>query len=236
MSLNCIFLWFFLFLLFQEIAPQYTGVLHGIIWCYFILVVNFEYCWHVISTFMDAFTFDEIIFLTSYRNIWFTLIIVSYHIFQCHLNCCSCCSLMLDKTSAAFIIICWDLLFVNLEIVNNKLTTNGSYLTWNKIRCALHYLNFKMLFCVNVCNFFFFFIFTFWITGIANTGGTLAAIIGTVGAGFFVELMGSFQGFLLLTALLYFCSAVFYIIFSTGERVNFDEPGKSFIMIYLKLV
>ncbi|GLT37641.1 hypothetical protein SLA2020_119450 [Shorea laevis] len=59
--------------------------------------------------------------------------------------------------------------------------------------------------------------------GLSNTAGTLAAIVGTVGAGFFVELVGSFQGFLLFTSLLYFLSALFYIIFSTGERVNFDE-------------
>lgn len=59
--------------------------------------------------------------------------------------------------------------------------------------------------------------------GISNTAGTLAAIVGTVGAGFFVELVGSFQGFLLLTSLLYFLASIFYILFSTGERVNFDE-------------
>ncbi|XP_076914112.1 putative anion transporter 4, chloroplastic [Bidens hawaiensis] len=59
--------------------------------------------------------------------------------------------------------------------------------------------------------------------GISNTAGTLAAILGTVGAGFFVELVGSFQGFLLLTSLLYFSAAMFWNIFSTGERVNFDE-------------
>ncbi|KAF5727348.1 anion transporter 4 chloroplastic [Tripterygium wilfordii] len=59
--------------------------------------------------------------------------------------------------------------------------------------------------------------------GISNTAGTFAAILGTVGAGYFVELMGSFRGFLLLTSLLYFLSALFYIVFSTGERVNFDE-------------
>lgn len=63
--------------------------------------------------------------------------------------------------------------------------------------------------------------------GISNTAGTLAAIVGTVGAGFFVEMVGSFQGFLLLTSLLYFLSALFYIIFSTGERVNFDETAVS---------
>ncbi|KAH0997476.1 hypothetical protein GBA52_021340 [Prunus armeniaca] len=60
--------------------------------------------------------------------------------------------------------------------------------------------------------------------GISNTGGTLAAILGTVGAGFFVELVGSFQGFLLFTSLLYVLAALFYNVFSTGERVNFDEP------------
>ncbi|PON42770.1 Major facilitator, partial [Parasponia andersonii] len=60
--------------------------------------------------------------------------------------------------------------------------------------------------------------------GLSNTAGTFAAILGTVGAGFFVELVGSFQGFLLLTALLYFLAAFFYNLFSTGERVNFDEP------------
>ncbi|KAI3760536.1 hypothetical protein L1987_50931 [Smallanthus sonchifolius] len=59
--------------------------------------------------------------------------------------------------------------------------------------------------------------------GMSNTAGTLAAIIGTVGAGYFVELVGSFQGFLLLTALLYFSASLFWNIYSTGERVNFDE-------------
>ncbi|KAI3750140.1 hypothetical protein L2E82_20766 [Cichorium intybus] len=59
--------------------------------------------------------------------------------------------------------------------------------------------------------------------GMSNTAGTLAAIIGTVGAGYFVELVGSFQGFLLLTAVLYFSAALFWNMFSTGERVNFDE-------------
>ncbi|KAM7260190.1 hypothetical protein ACFE04_015931 [Oxalis oulophora] len=62
--------------------------------------------------------------------------------------------------------------------------------------------------------------------GMSNTAGTLAAIVGTVGAGFFVELFGSFQGFLLLTSFLYFVAAIFYIIFSTGERVNFDEADE----------
>lgn len=61
--------------------------------------------------------------------------------------------------------------------------------------------------------------------GMSNTGGTLAAIVGTVGAGFFVELVGSFKGFLLLTAFLYLSAAVFYNVYSTGERVNFDETS-----------
>ncbi|KAL6556717.1 putative anion transporter 4, chloroplastic [Orobanche gracilis] len=61
--------------------------------------------------------------------------------------------------------------------------------------------------------------------GMSNTAGTLAAIIGTVGAGFFVELVGSFKGFLLLTSFLYFSAAVFYNVYSTGERVNFDETS-----------
>lgn len=63
------------------------------------------------------------------------------------------------------------------------------------------------------------------VLGISNTAGTLAAIVGTVGAGFFVELVGSFRGFLLLTSLLYFLAALFYNVFSTGDRVNFDETG-----------
>ncbi|KAL3616206.1 putative anion transporter 4, chloroplastic [Castilleja foliolosa] len=61
--------------------------------------------------------------------------------------------------------------------------------------------------------------------GISNTAGTLAAIVGTVGAGFFVEIMGSFKGFLLLTSFLYFSAALFWNVYSTGERVNFDETA-----------
>jgi len=66
----------------------------------------------------------------------------------------------------------------------------------------------------------------FLFLGISNTAGTLAAIFGTVGAGLFVELVGSFPGFLLLTSLLYFLAAIFYCLFATGERVNFDDPGE----------
>ncbi|ESQ45878.1 hypothetical protein EUTSA_v10010272mg [Eutrema salsugineum] len=61
--------------------------------------------------------------------------------------------------------------------------------------------------------------------GMCLTAGTLAAIVGTVGAGFFVELLGSFQGFILLTAILYLLSALFFNIYSTGERVDFDTPA-----------
>ncbi|OAY70608.1 putative anion transporter 3, chloroplastic [Ananas comosus] len=57
--------------------------------------------------------------------------------------------------------------------------------------------------------------------GMSNTAGTLAAILGTVGAGFFVERMGSFRGFLMLTSFLYFISALFWNLFATGERVDF---------------
>ncbi|TVU36472.1 hypothetical protein EJB05_18408, partial [Eragrostis curvula] len=59
--------------------------------------------------------------------------------------------------------------------------------------------------------------------GMSNTAGTFAAILGTVGAGFFVDRMGSFRGFLILTSLLYFSSALFWDIFATGERVDFDS-------------
>ncbi|KAL1827475.1 hypothetical protein ACET3Z_005887 [Daucus carota] len=62
--------------------------------------------------------------------------------------------------------------------------------------------------------------------GLSNTAGTLAAIVGTVGAGYFVELVGSFQGFLILTAILYFMSTLFWNIFSTGELVDFDETNQ----------
>ncbi|KAK8950649.1 hypothetical protein KSP39_PZI004119 [Platanthera zijinensis] len=58
--------------------------------------------------------------------------------------------------------------------------------------------------------------------GMSNTAGTLAAIMGTVGAGFFVQKMGSFHGFILLTSLLYVFSALFWDVFATGERINFD--------------
>ncbi|PKA52000.1 putative anion transporter 3, chloroplastic [Apostasia shenzhenica] len=59
--------------------------------------------------------------------------------------------------------------------------------------------------------------------GMSNTAGTLAAILGTVGVGFFVQKMGSFHGFIVLTSTLYLLSALFWNTFATGEYVNFDS-------------
>ncbi|XP_076914036.1 putative anion transporter 3, chloroplastic [Bidens hawaiensis] len=55
--------------------------------------------------------------------------------------------------------------------------------------------------------------------GISNSAGTLAAIISTIGTGYFVQWLGSFQAFLTVTAGLYFVTAIFWNIFATGERV-----------------
>lgn len=55
--------------------------------------------------------------------------------------------------------------------------------------------------------------------GISNSAGTLAAIISTIGTGFFVQWLGSFQAFLSLTACLYFVAAIFWNVYATGERV-----------------
>ncbi|KAL8152748.1 hypothetical protein V2J09_010508 [Rumex salicifolius] len=55
--------------------------------------------------------------------------------------------------------------------------------------------------------------------GIANSAGTLAAIISTIGTGYFVQWLGSFQAFMTLTAILYFVSAIFYNLYATGERI-----------------
>lgn len=55
--------------------------------------------------------------------------------------------------------------------------------------------------------------------GISNSAGTLAAIISTIGTGFFVQWLGSFQAFLTLTACLYFVTAIFWNVYATGERV-----------------
>ncbi|XP_048504666.1 probable anion transporter 4, chloroplastic isoform X1 [Beta vulgaris subsp. vulgaris] len=61
--------------------------------------------------------------------------------------------------------------------------------------------------------------------GLANTAGTFAAILGTVGAGFFVEWFGSFRGFIWLTSFLYFLAALFWNLYSTGELVDFDASS-----------
>ncbi|KAL7583714.1 probable anion transporter 3, chloroplastic [Lactuca sativa] len=55
--------------------------------------------------------------------------------------------------------------------------------------------------------------------GISNSAGTLAAIVSTIGTGYFVEWLGSFQAFLTVTACLYFVTAIFWNLFATGERV-----------------
>ncbi|KAL0347403.1 UNVERIFIED_CONTAM: putative anion transporter 3, chloroplastic [Sesamum calycinum] len=55
--------------------------------------------------------------------------------------------------------------------------------------------------------------------GISNSAGTLAAIVSTIGTGFFVQWLGSFQAFLTLTACLYFATTIFWNLYATGERV-----------------
>ncbi|CAN0879810.1 Probable anion transporter 3, chloroplastic [Linum grandiflorum] len=55
--------------------------------------------------------------------------------------------------------------------------------------------------------------------GICNSAGTLAAIVSTIGTGYFVEWLGSFQAFLTVTAGLYFATAVFYNVYATGDQV-----------------
>ncbi|KAI6698392.1 hypothetical protein NL676_018511 [Syzygium grande] len=55
--------------------------------------------------------------------------------------------------------------------------------------------------------------------GIANSAGTVAAIISTIGTGYFVQWLGSFQAFLMVTAALYFVTAIFYNLYATGDRV-----------------
>ncbi|PQQ12837.1 putative anion transporter 3 chloroplastic [Prunus yedoensis var. nudiflora] len=55
--------------------------------------------------------------------------------------------------------------------------------------------------------------------GISNSAGTFAAIVSTIGTGYFVQWLGSFQAFLTVTAALYFVTAIFWNLFATGERV-----------------
>ncbi|GFQ06649.1 probable anion transporter 3 chloroplastic [Phtheirospermum japonicum] len=64
--------------------------------------------------------------------------------------------------------------------------------------------------------------------GISNSAGTLAAIISTIGTGFFVQWLGSFQAFLTLTACLYFSTTIFWNLYATGERVFLDENKSHF--------
>ncbi|XP_048539089.1 probable anion transporter 2, chloroplastic [Triticum urartu] len=55
--------------------------------------------------------------------------------------------------------------------------------------------------------------------GLTNGIGTVAAIVSTVGAGYFIQWLGSFQAFLTLTAVLYFSAIVFYNIYATGDLI-----------------
>ncbi|KAL7195192.1 hypothetical protein ACSBR1_035418 [Camellia fascicularis] len=55
--------------------------------------------------------------------------------------------------------------------------------------------------------------------GISNSVGTLAAIVSTIGTGYFVQWLGSFQAFLSLTAALYFVTTIFWNLYATGDRV-----------------
>ncbi|GLJ41616.1 hypothetical protein SUGI_0861310 [Cryptomeria japonica] len=55
--------------------------------------------------------------------------------------------------------------------------------------------------------------------GITNSIGTFAAIVSTIGTGYFVQWLGSFQLFLTLTAVLYFISTIFWNLYATGEKV-----------------
>ncbi|CAI0424376.1 unnamed protein product [Linum tenue] len=55
--------------------------------------------------------------------------------------------------------------------------------------------------------------------GMCNSAGTLAAIVSTIGTGYFVQWLGSFQAFLTVTAGLYFVTALFYNLYATGEQV-----------------
>ena len=57
------------------------------------------------------------------------------------------------------------------------------------------------------------------VAGISNSIGTVAAIISTIGTGYFVQWLGSFQAFLTLTAILYFIATIFWNLFATADRV-----------------
>ncbi|GJN14570.1 hypothetical protein PR202_gb01413 [Eleusine coracana subsp. coracana] len=55
--------------------------------------------------------------------------------------------------------------------------------------------------------------------GLTNGIGTVAAIVSTIGTGYFVQWLGSFQAFLTLTAGLYFSATIFYNTYATGDLV-----------------
>ncbi|KAL6841581.1 hypothetical protein ACP4OV_028724 [Aristida adscensionis] len=55
--------------------------------------------------------------------------------------------------------------------------------------------------------------------GMTNGIGTVAAIFSTIGTGYFVQWLGSFQAFLTLTASLYLSATVFYNAFATGDLI-----------------
>ncbi|KAG9453878.1 hypothetical protein H6P81_006782 [Aristolochia fimbriata] len=61
--------------------------------------------------------------------------------------------------------------------------------------------------------------FAGFLHGIANSFGTLAAIISTIGTGYFVQWLGSFQTFLTVTAVLYFVTTIFWNLYATGDQV-----------------
>lgn len=56
-------------------------------------------------------------------------------------------------------------------------------------------------------------------TGISNSAGTVAAIISTIGTGYFVQWLGSFQAFLTVTAGLYIVTTIFWNLFATSDQV-----------------
>nr|ACN26795.1 unknown [Zea mays] len=55
--------------------------------------------------------------------------------------------------------------------------------------------------------------------GLTNGIGTVAAIVSTIGIGYFVQWLGSFQAFLTLTAALYFSATIFYNVYATGDLI-----------------
>lgn len=63
-------------------------------------------------------------------------------------------------------------------------------------------------------------------TGISNSAGTVAAIISTIGTGYFVQWLGSFQAFLTVTAGLYIVTTIFWNLFATSDQVLWPFPLK----------